>query len=108
MATREDAGSVLSLTRIATSSSNDAVGLADATAKILSVKTVLLLGVARWRPPRRSPGFEPLGMLLQFAPYRPIGLSAAPSEPTRSALVLSPATRIANISDPVPALQIGC
>jgi len=73
MATREDAGSVLSLTRIATSSSNDAVGLADATAKILSVKTVLLLGVARWRPPRRSPGFEPLGMLLQFAPYRPIG-----------------------------------
>ena len=47
---RRSAASVLSLTKSATSSSNDAVGLADATAKILSVKTVLLLGVARWRP----------------------------------------------------------
>jgi hypothetical protein len=52
------------LTKIATISSHDAVGLADAKAKILSVKTVLLFGVARCRPPRRSPGFEPLGMLL--------------------------------------------
>jgi hypothetical protein len=63
-ATREDAGSARSLAKIATSSSHDAVGWADATAKILSVKTVLLLGVARCRPPRRSPGFEPLDMLL--------------------------------------------
>jgi len=40
------------------------IGLPDATAKILSAKSVLLLGVAGWRLPRRSPVFEPLGMLL--------------------------------------------
>ena len=39
-----------------------AVGLTNATARILSRKTVRLFGVARWRPPRRSPGFEPLGI----------------------------------------------
>jgi hypothetical protein len=35
-------------------------------------KTVLLFGVPRWRPPRRSPGFDPLGIaILLFFPDWP-------------------------------------
>jgi hypothetical protein len=30
--------------------------------------TVFLLGVPRWRPPRLSPGFDPLGIAFHFAP----------------------------------------
>jgi hypothetical protein len=39
-------------------------GLAAAAAKTLFVRTVLRLGVARGRPPRRSRGFEPLGIAV--------------------------------------------
>jgi hypothetical protein len=28
------------------------------------VSAVFLFGVARWRPPRLSPGFDPLGMAI--------------------------------------------
>jgi hypothetical protein len=35
----------------------------DAAAAIAAFRTtVLLLGVPRWRPPRLSPGFDPLGI----------------------------------------------
>jgi hypothetical protein len=54
MAIRVAAGSAWSLTRIKRISRLDAIGLLDAVANILSVNIVLLLGVARWRPPRRS------------------------------------------------------
>ncbi len=42
------------------------VGRSEAIANILSAKTVLLFGVPRWRPPRRSPIFEPLGTVLSL------------------------------------------
>src|SRR5271169_5793223 len=62
-AIRMSAGSAWSLTRIAKSSCRAALGCSEAAAKILSVRIVLLLRVVRRRPPRRSPGFEPLGMV---------------------------------------------
>ena len=42
---------------------SDAVGCSEAIDKILSAKTVLRFGVARRRPPRRSPSFEPRATL---------------------------------------------
>src|SRR5262249_29462231 len=62
MAIRVSAGSAGSFSSRYTSSCRVAVGCADATARILSTKTVLLLGVARRRPPRRSPVLDPLGI----------------------------------------------
>jgi hypothetical protein len=43
------------------------VGRSEAIANVLSAKTVLLFGVPRWRPPRRSPFFEPLGTVLSLS-----------------------------------------
>src|SRR5271156_1090387 len=62
-AIRMSAASAGSLTRIAKSLWSVALGRSDAAAKILSVRIVRLFGVVRWRPPRRSPGFEPRGMV---------------------------------------------
>jgi hypothetical protein len=60
---RMSAGSVWSFASMPTISCREAVGCFDAAAKIRSVRIVLLFGVARCRPPRRSPGFEPLGVV---------------------------------------------
>ena len=65
---RASAGSAQSLTRSRSSSCAAAVGLADAIARSLSLTSVFLLGVARLRPPRRSPGFEPRGIAVYLRP----------------------------------------
>ena len=65
---RASAGSAQSLTRSRSSSCAASVGLADAIARSLSLTSVLLLGVARLRPPRRSPGFEPRGIAVYLRP----------------------------------------
>jgi hypothetical protein len=43
-------------------SSGDVFGRAAAAQKTASFRTVFLFGVPRARPPRRSPGFDPLGI----------------------------------------------
>jgi hypothetical protein len=42
-------------------SSGEISGFAAAAASAAFLSAVFLLGVPRWRPPRRSPGFDPLG-----------------------------------------------
>ena len=64
MAIRRSVGSFWSRTRMSTSSSADLAAHSEAISNILSTRTVLLFGVPRSRPPRRSPIFEPLGMLI--------------------------------------------
>jgi len=43
-------------------------GLAEAASRAAALATVALFGVPRRRPPRRSPGFEPLGIAI-FATF---------------------------------------
>jgi hypothetical protein len=40
------------------------------------MSAVVLLGVPGWRPPRRSPGLDPLGIAI-FATFFPFGAHAA-------------------------------
>jgi hypothetical protein len=63
-AIRAFAGSTSSFTRMAIGSLELTFGLAKVLTKILSVRTVLWFGVSRRRPPRRSPGLDPLGIAL--------------------------------------------
>jgi hypothetical protein len=45
-------------------SSGDMSGFAAAAANAAFLNAVFLFGVPRWRPPRLSPGFDPLGILF--------------------------------------------
>src|ERR1700731_1269432 len=57
-------------------SSGDISGFAAAAASAAFLCAVFLFGVPRWRPPRLSPGFDPLGMAifrsLLFWPIKPL------------------------------------
>src|ERR1700730_6551465 len=57
-------------------SSGDISGFAAAAASAAFLCAVFLFGVPRWRPPRLSPGFDPLGMAifrsLLFWPINPL------------------------------------
>src|ERR1700737_5243468 len=46
-------------------------GFAAAAASAALLSAVFLFGVPRWRPPRLSPGFDPLGMAI----FRSLGRS---------------------------------
>jgi hypothetical protein len=80
-AIRMSAGSPASSISLDRRSFGDAVEHPSSTAMIRSAKIVVRLGVARVRPPRRSPGFEPLGMTSSLcfggpaarSAFRPIG-----------------------------------
>ena len=48
-------------------SSGDMSGFAAAAANAAFLNAVFLFGVPRWRPPRLSPGFDPLGMGLPWS-----------------------------------------
>ncbi len=79
-AIRVSAGSFWSLTNLRRNSCRDAVGWSDPIVRILSVRIVRLLGVSRFRPPRRSPGLEPLSMFHPPGPRpgpqpKPLSLS---------------------------------
>lgn len=63
-AIRVSAGSFGSLTSVRRNARRDAVGWSNPIDRILSVRIVRLFGVFRFRPPRRSPGLEPLSMFL--------------------------------------------
>jgi len=65
---------------------DDAAGWADTAAKIRSVKIVRRFGVARFRPPRRSPDFEPLGMVLSLGRDRALG-SVVINDPRQQAIL---------------------
>jgi hypothetical protein len=45
-------------------SSGEISGFAAAAASAAFLSAVFLFGVPRWRPPRLSPGFDPLGIAL--------------------------------------------
>jgi hypothetical protein len=45
-------------------SSGEISGLAAAAAMAAVLSAVFLFGVPRWRPPRLSPGFDPLGTVI--------------------------------------------
>jgi hypothetical protein len=45
-------------------SSGDISGFAAAAASAAFLSAVFLFGVPRWRPPRLSPGFDPLGITI--------------------------------------------
>src|ERR1700730_15148576 len=51
-------------------------GFAAAAARAALLSAVFLFGVPRWRPPRLSPGFDPLGMAifrsLLLGPIKPV------------------------------------
>ena len=49
-------------------SSGDRSGLEVAASKAAFTRAVFLLGVPGWRPPRLSPGFDPLGIAI-FATF---------------------------------------
>ena len=49
-------------------SSGDRSALEVAAAKAAFTRAVFLLGVPRWRPPRLSPGLDPLGIAI-FATF---------------------------------------
>jgi hypothetical protein len=68
--TRVSAGTSLSRARTSKNPVHEISGCLDASAKTRSVRTVRLFGVRSCRPPRRSPGIDPLGMLLAFLRYR--------------------------------------
>jgi hypothetical protein len=53
-------------------SRGDTFGLDAAAAMAAFRSIVLLLGVPRWRPPRLSPGFDPLGIALINFLQKPI------------------------------------
>jgi hypothetical protein len=53
-------------------SSGEMSGLEAAAALAAFLSAVFLLGVPRWRPPRLSPGFDPLGIVFTFLPLEPI------------------------------------
>lgn len=57
--------------------SGEISGFAAAAASAAFLSAVFLFGVPRWRPPRLSPGFDPLGIAI-FAFCT--GLSAADSD----------------------------
>jgi hypothetical protein len=44
-------------------------GAAAAAKKTASLRAVFLLGVPRLRPPRRSPGLDPLGIVILLLCY---------------------------------------
>jgi hypothetical protein len=62
-ATRISAGSFSSLTNARRKSRRGAVGCSNPIVRILLVRTVRRFGVSRCRPPRRSPGLEPLNIV---------------------------------------------
>jgi hypothetical protein len=49
-------------------SSGDRSGLQVTASKAAFTRAVFLLGVPGWRPPRLSPGFDPLGIAI-FATF---------------------------------------
>src|ERR1700722_8409561 len=51
-------------------SSGKISGFAAAAASAALLSAVFLFGVPRWRPPRLSPGFDPLGIAIFRRPYR--------------------------------------
>src|SRR6478609_3172140 len=57
-------------------SNGDMARFAAAAAIAAFMSAVFLFGVPRWRPPRLSPGFDPLGMAifrsLLFGPIEPL------------------------------------
>src|SRR5277367_1564240 len=61
-AIRVSAGNFRSLTSLRRNPRHDTVGWSDPIVRILSVRIVRLFGVSRFRPPRRSPGLEPLSI----------------------------------------------
>ena len=81
-AIRVSAGSFWSLTSARSNSLREAVGCSDPIDRIRSARIVRLFGVSRFRPPRRSPGLEPLNMFL----FSRLGLGRG-GEPWRSHLV---------------------
>jgi hypothetical protein len=52
------------LTMLNKKSSGDITGFAAAAASAAFMSAVFLFGVPRWRPPRLSPGFDPLGIAI--------------------------------------------
>jgi hypothetical protein len=50
-------------------SSGKISGFAAAAASAAFLSAVFLFGVPRWRPPRLSPGFDPLGIAIFRRPY---------------------------------------
>ena len=96
-AIRVSAGSSRSLTSLCRNARGDAVGWPNPVDRIRSVKIVRRFGVPRSRPPRRSPGSEPLGMFSLF----PAGTSflskglhfIASSRPVLSRLGVRPCRR---------------
>jgi hypothetical protein len=90
-------------------STGEIAGFAAAAASAAFLRAVFLLGVPRWRPPRRSPGFEPLGIANDHA------LLAIPqcTDLPRSLAVPSPKTgvvprRFAFAGDHRPARAGAC
>src|SRR3984893_1746933 len=55
-------------------SSGDISGFAAAAASAAFLCAVFLFGIPRWRPPRLSPGFDPLGMAIfrSLGPIKPV------------------------------------
>jgi hypothetical protein len=48
--------------------SGEISGFAGATAMATFLSAIFLFGVPRWRPPRLSPGFDPLGTVIFRCP----------------------------------------
>src|SRR5271166_4331599 len=57
----DDVGSLMMPNK---NSSGKISGFAAAAASAAFLSTVFLFGVPRWRPPRLSPGFDPLGIAI--------------------------------------------
>ena len=77
---RMSAGNSKSLMSFARRCFAEAIEHPSSTTIIRSAKIVLRLGVARVRPPRRSPGIEPLGMYVTT----PIGARGSDDDCQRS------------------------